>query len=479
MAESILYSDTIILPQPKYMVLGKNNLVAPQPYSIKYNNATDSYNSAANAFGAYTPGTIRFRFRVEKVPSTAFKWIGGFSAAGGGWLICTEDTIGGSLTAQLVCYIGVDGTLKRLARKFILSEMIGQILTCHIVFDSVGGKAHFYIDGNEIGDGTVNTGLGLAYAVYNPSAAALGLGSRAADGAYTSEQSIVEVAFSSSIFTTPQVVADANTAIGTPITGETNRWTCDSSVGANWVANTGAVNLTRNNTPTLQNPISYLLCTKGTFNIFGDSVAAGREISGLSGNGWKKPVQQNCDLNQKGISWIGAGPATAATLDFDIWQNAVGGLALSTQLATLATDLTNCGGPETGVILAFGLNDFIALNHTEAQFVADLNTAIGICNAVRNKPKILIVSCYDVATGSATVPQHNTIISYDNNFDSMINTLKLTYPQNRIEGANYSKVITNPDDPLQLYDGTHPTQTYYDINHLAGPISSAMQRLLG
>jgi len=448
---------------------GRANVVMAT--AVKAASAGDRYASGALDFFSETPGTVRIRFRVEAFPSgTGLQHIAGHSWAGGGWLLCMQDANTDGRSA-LVLWVGVDGALKQVGIKMLLPEMVGQILTVHIVFD--GTKVRWYLDGWEAGKGYVTAGFGLSYTAYNTPSEGLSLCSRS-NGTLTTDHSLVEVAISSSQLTATQVATDAAKAVGVAISGEIHRWTAYQALGSTWNASAGAVSLTRTGAPTVSSVPSLLLKSRGVLNGLGDSVLAGARAGGAYAEGWRRPAQKKSYSLGKGFIWTGSVTAGAYPLslgtynDYDSQHNGTGGERLQNRVGSLATQLPNIGGPYTNLLLAYGLNDFADLGaggRTKAQFETDLTTAVSTFFATRpNAPRMYIVSCYDPADAAsgftaAGSSQHIQLQAHLTNFNAFIASLQGTYP--RLRGINISGLITNPNDVAQLFDGTHPSPAMY------------------
>ncbi len=459
-------------------------LPVPVP-SVLFGTAGDRF-KANNLWNAETPGTVRFRLRVESVPGTAFKWLAGFNASSGGWIFTTEDTTGILTVGQLVCYAGIGpaGGLLRVGRKVILAEQVGNVITCHLTLD--GSKARWYIDGYEAGLGQVNTGFGVAYTGpgYGQPNDWLGVGSNYS-GLYTTPQSIIEVATSSDIMTPAQVLADAQKSIGTAMTNEVRGYNVTlTNPGSSWVARTGGDNLVKSGTPAIQSVATTadMFRTKRTINGWGDSILAGRLAGGQLGDGWRRRMQRNLYSASKGVTWVGALAAgLPANPDYDYWCDGHPGESLTTRLGTFATDITNSGSATTAMIIAYGINDLLALSRTANQLRADVATACGLVQAARPGVPICVVGLMDVVTGLATAPQRVELLNYQAGLGAM---------QTSLRGSGYNVVVadiwncvSDPNDTLALFDGLHPTPAVHDTGYagrtaIGAVIASAVATLL-
>jgi len=431
--------------------------------------------SASGAFSSEGPGTVRVRFQMLNPPSTGFHWIAGFTAAASqGWLVATQETGIGSAFGQLVVYAGLDGTLTRIGRKFLLAAQIGEIVTVHIVFD--GTHAHVYVDGYEIGVGNVTTGMPTAYTAYNKATStALGVGNDATH-AFVGEQGIIEVATSSLAMSAAQVLADAQKAVGVAMANETHRYTASAGLGSTWDDADGAVSLTKTGNVSVSTSLLAVPSRARTFNARGDSITAGYQAGNTSGDGWRRGVQVACHRAGVRLAFQGENvPNGATALDYDYWNDGNPGEQLQDRLPTFATDLANTGTATTGVILAYGINDLIAGDRTSAELVADIATACADIRSARPGAPIVIVNIFDVASGAATSGQHAEIATYIAQFGAMVTALKgAGY---NVAGADVSGVTGgDPDSTAVLWDGVHPTPPTYAA--MATIIADALMTLV-
>lgn len=433
-------------------------------YGIQFDTSGEVY-YAGSASGT-TLGTARVRFRLDSMPGTGFTILAGPNngGGGGGWLVCIEDTLGGAAVGQLVVYLGISSALTRIARKFLMPSDIGRVFTLHIVCD--GSTALVYIDGKLVSKGVSAASVDAVTQVMNIDGRSAGTYS---NGAVT----IIDVAEGSTALSAAQVAADAAAAAGSSYSGQTNRYTASGSVGATWPDEVGAIDLTRVGSPA---PVSFVPTYGrhvGAIEIWGDSIALGRQSGGTSGDGWVREFQRSlASENGKACTLIGHTYPGNGTLDYDHWRSCIGGEALNTRLATLASDLAANGPSDAATILAYGINDLVALSRTAAQLTTDIETAVGLIDTARPDQPIFVCNVMDVASGAATSGQHDEITAYQADFDSMIESLQATYPN--VVGIDYQSVITDPDDTDQLYDGTHPTPaTYSAMAAVITPIVAA------
>lgn len=400
-----------------------------------------------------TLGTARVRFRFNSVPGTSFKWVAGESngSSNAGWLLCTEDPVGGAVAGRLVAYVSIDGTLTRIWSKYIMPSDVGRMMTVHLVCD--GTKAHMYLDGKELFSPR-------SYTAQDQATYALCVGARN-DPAFSGDVSISEVAVSGTALNASQVSTDYAYAVGTALSGETHRYGSSTSPGASWTDSAGALNMTRIGSPVLSTVSPSYLRHRGPVEVYGDSIAAGRQEDTTTGDGWRRAIQRNASTSSKSFTYIGASFSSNPTYDYDYYYSAVPGEALVTRLATLQADLAANGPSNTATILAYGINDIVAQNRTAAQLWADVVTAVGYINTARPGRPILVSDVLQVATGSGTAGQHAEVTSYNSAFAANIASLQATY--SNLVGVFVSSTVTDPNDTAQLFDGTHPTAAVYSL----------------
>lgn len=398
-------------------------------------------------------GTARVRLRVDSMPGTGFTIIAGPNngAANNGWIVCTEDTIGGSAVGQLTVWTGVNGALTRIARKFLMPADIGRVFTIHIVGD--GAKALVYIDGKRVNVGTACTSIGASTGEMNLDGRSAGTYS---NGAVT----LIDIAEGTIALTPAQVATDAAAESGSHFYGQMHRYTASDNVGATWADEVGVIDLTRVGSPTVVNFTPTYGNHIGVIEIWGDSIALGAQSGGSYGDGWVRAFQRSLSADYgKACTLVGSNFPSNGTLDYDYWRSAVGGESLTTRLATLASDLAANGPSDASTIMCYGINDIVALSRTAAQLTVDVATAVGLIDAARPGMPIFVANVMSVATNAASAPQHVEIATYQAAFDSMITTLQGTYPN--VVGLDYTAAVTDPDDTDVLYDGTHPSPTTY------------------
>lgn len=438
-----------------------------QASSVAFSSG-NRYESAAGAFSAEDPGTIRIRMKVLTVPNSGIRVMCAFSGSGTGFIVWTQDKSGGTLSnPQLCVFAGVDGGIPQVAEKVILSEQVGTILTLHIVFERVGGvgtKVRVYLDGEEIGLGAVTAGFGVGYTTYNRPSAALALGDLPGGG-FPGEQAIVEMAWSATAFTAAQVRTDNALGIGVAMSGETHHWTASPTLGATWTdTGSGAKNLTRTGTPTISTGTALLARVKRTFNAWGDSITQGQRPGPITtGDSWRRRLQHLLQGAGRGITWVGGSfPTSPVTPDYDYWNNGSGGESLVTRLGTFASDLPNAGGNRVGSVISYGTNDFMVSSRTASQFATDLQTAVTTHQTARPGAPVLITCPMPVGSSIGTAPQRAQLASFRSSWATTLATIKAACTNGAVEGVDLGLAISNPDDTSQLFDGVHPTLTIYD-----------------
>ena len=424
----------------------------PPPVMVDAIQFAGSQSFSSGYYGGTTLGTARVRFRLDEIAASGFKIIAGTDAGGGGdgWLISTDDDVGAGGASQVVVYAKVaGGAWTRLFRKFFVPSDVGRIFTFHIVCD--GGEAFVYLDGKR-------TKARIAATSIVASTGKVNIGGNAA-GAYSSAVTVLDVAEGTVPLTPSEVATDCASA--TPaFAGQTHRWVAAASITTTWADQVGAADLTAHGAPTAASIVQTLGNHLGAIEIYGDSIAAGRQADTGLGNGWRRAVQMAAGTAGNCITEIGYIPFSASTKDFDYWGTAVGGTSLSAdRLPTLQADLAANGAPDAATYLAYGVNDIAAINRTAVQLAADVTTAVGLIDAARPGRPIFIQSILPVSTAGATAPQHAEINSYNSGFASMIATLQATYPA--VVGVDVTAAISNADDTAQLYDGIHPTPAGY------------------
>lgn len=411
---------------------------------------SQAYYGPATASAAL--GTARVRFRLDSLPpASGFHIVAGTSTgASGGWLVCWEDTYTGSDYGQLTVYAGIGGVLTRLARKFFMPNDVGRVFTLHITCD--GDDAFVYLDGHKIAPGVAATSI-------ESTTNRMNLGGNSS-GTNSAAVTIVDVAEGTTALTPAEVAEDA--ALDTPsFADQAHRWTMSTTPGATWEDEVGSFDLTRVGSPTSETFTPTFARHARSIEVWGDSIAAGRQSDTTAGDGWNRALQRLLPTSyERTTTWIGKSPKGAsATRDFDFYTSATGGEALNDRLATLAADLATYAPADCATFLAYGINDIVALDRTAEQLAADVETAVGLIATARPGAPIFVCNVLSVAAAAATSGEHAEVATYQAGFPALIASLQETYPQ--VVGVDYGAVITDPEDTAQLYDGTHPSPATY------------------
>jgi lysophospholipase L1-like esterase len=230
----------------------------------------------------------------------------------------------------------------------------------------------------------------------------------------------------------------------------------------------------------------------GTVEVMGDSIAAGRNNSGLAGAGWRREVARIVN-GTRHMTFNGQFQPTdpATVLDFSPSHTAVGGEGLGatpgagvTRLSSVATDRGITIGPDGVTILAYGTNDIyrrvVELAQSPATCVtnmaADWASEISGLRVARTGP-IEICSVLRVATGSSTANQRSAIDLWNSGLAANVASWNATY--GKVYLCDYTQDATptqgDADNAAVLYDGTHPTPATYTA--MANRIASALVSL--
>lgn len=352
-----------------------------------------------------------------------------------------------------------------------------RLRTYEIWLDTAAGLMHLFCDGAEIGIG-VATALGsLAIATnvgINTRANALGT---LPWGAMT----IVELQTSTTAPTRAQIRATAAAAVGTVVAGAQRLWVASdlgaagSPAPATWTDRLAGTVLTIVGAPSLA-LAARTRPAVGTVEVFGDSIAAGRDPSGGLNEGWRRRALINVSTANRFIAMTGPNFFTTITtpLDFDARHAAVGGQGLGVPssgascLSTLPAAVTQYGAVDCVTLLAYGINDIvyriITLGQTEAAtvaaFLADLDAACAIIRGTRTAPiyiqNVLRISL--IASGS-TATTRSTIDTLNAALPAAVAALNTTYGNVYLIDACSAVTPTQAaaDDLAVLYDGTHET----------------------
>lgn len=422
---------------------------APPIAAVQFPGGADFY------VGAVASGAVaaaRTRFRVDALPGTSSAMLAGSDPYAGatGWLLTLDDSISGSLVGQLNYWVKVNGGLwSRVGRKFFAPGDVGKIFTAHISCD--GAKAYAYLDGKKIS-------AGIACASIQAATSPINIAGRTG-GLFTSAVTVIDVAEGTTSLSPSDVATDAASAVPA-FAGQTHRYTASSSPGATWNDEVGTAHLTRNGSPSLVTFSPHYAHHKGTLECYGDSITAGRQFGLGLGDGWRRTLEQSAAAAGKGFTLIGLNPMTASTKDFDYNATASPGQAMSDRLTTLAADLASNGPADAATLIAYGVNDIVALNRTTATLQADITTAIGLVAAARPGRPIFVCNPMRVATGGGTSLQRAELATFRAAFPAFIAAKQLTYPT--VIGLNPDDGSWDPEDLAVLYDFTHPSPTTYD-----------------
>lgn len=418
------------------------------------------YGVATGAVGTYYSagapavalGTVRVWLRLDSTPTTAFKIVAGDSTGAlPGWLLAFEDQIGGADAGQLVLYANINGSLTATGRRFMAPGDVGKTFCVHIAQD--GSRVRWYIDGR-------TAVMGASYATLPASASIYNFGGRN-NGTFASDVTLIEIAQSSTTLTHSQIRADYALGVGAAMAGAVHQYTASASTAATWEDSVGSEDLTRYGSPTTSSFVPSYGRHVGSLNVWGDSIAAGRNNSGFDGDGWKRAVEQDASLvDGYAITMVGASPASMPTYDWNYWQNATGGEEINVRIATLATDLTNgFVTNDAATLFAYGINDIVVSARTSAQIQGDLATAIGYAQTARPNRPIFVTDI--LPADGLTVGEEAERDAFNSGFAAWVTGLQATYP--RLRGIVVSDLVTDPADIAQLYDGTHPTPATYAL----------------
>lgn len=404
----------------------------------------DSY-VGAGASGAIS--AARVRWRLDAMPGTSDAILAGTDpdAGAAGWLMLFVDSISGSDVGQLNFYVKISGgSWTLITRKFFMPDDVGRIFTAHIVCD--GAKAYAYLDGKKLS-------AGITCAAITSSSSPMNIGGTSGL-LYTSEVTVLDVAEGTTVLDPEDVAADALSPVPA-FAGQTHRYTASESVGATWVDEVGSEDLTRHGSPVPTTFSPTYGRHRGTLEIYGDSIAAGRREDNGLGDGWRRGVERYASAHGKAITLIGYVPMTASTKDFDYNATATPGQDLQDRLTTLAADLAANGPPDAATLLAYGINDLAAINRTAVELAGDIATACALIEAARPGRPIFVCNILPVGAGAATAPQHAEIDAFIAGFAAMIASIQVTIPN--VVPIDVSTCIVDPDDVAWLFDEIHPS----------------------
>lgn len=439
----------------------------------------------ANQWTAAIKGVLVRWVPIALGPNATRCIAGTNGVASPGWLALNE-SYGGQPGATQGRHVGWAGNQYSSSATQNLDLRTSNTITRQVAdyFRCEGGVAvHMFRDGWEYGRGGA-----IAIANFGTTNA-LGINTRAtvAGTLQYGTMGIVEIQATTTDLSQAEILALANAPAGTPMSSGVVRWLVASDLGAigavapgAWLDRIGAISYTITGGPITLAAATYQRPGLRCFEVFGDSIAAGRNVSGNLGPGWRRAALLGISA-ERSVSFTGQFSFTdaATPLDFDARHTAVGGQALGvlvgatpSRLSTLAADLTNAlGAPATGTTcFAYGANDLPqrinVLGQTAAgattAFLADVETAISTTRAARSGP-ILIQNILRQATGVSTAAVRTAIDLVNAALPSSIVTWRGTYGDVHLVDACGRVTSTQAlaDNVAVLYDGTHPTPTTY------------------
>lgn len=367
-------------------------------------------------------------------------------------------------------------------------DELGKLVTYEVWLDLTAGRVRFFCDGTEVGNGntTALTSLGATGVIgINTRSNVLGT---LPWGACT----IVELQVSTVEPTRAEILAHASAPIGTAVTGATRHWVAEdigaagASAGTSWVDRLAATSLTIVGSPSLASCTVSSAASVGTIEVFGDSIAAGRESGGLADEGWRLSMLDT--ITAAGRFAAANGQFTfsksGTPLTFDARHTAVGGQALgvattvASRLSTLAADVATRTAIDGVSVLAYGINDLLrridvngqTVNDAVAAYLADLDTACGLIRVSRTG-RIVIQDILRVSSAqSADVRSAVDLINAA--LPATVATLNTDH--SNVVLAEVCSVVTptqaDADDTAILYDGLHETAA---AKALHGPVMAA------
>lgn len=418
--------------------------------------------------------TLFVRWRPDVTPPNALGCVAGTSgltggASGGGSIIVNNGGLGSVGNCIGFANTGTDQHI-HIAVPGETGRMVNDVL----VRDTVANKDRHYRDGKQFGIGaSAGGGTGFENAKFcvngRPSApATFQLGA----------MTFVEAQFSNITLSPAQIAVACASPVGTQVPGCVHQWVgSDLSGGviADRVSPSGANNLVLTGAASIVNNVIAFRGGRGSIEMYGDSITAGKVVDTTLGNGFRKPVQDQ--LVAAGLSCALVGqfvPGASCTTDFDGRCTAVSSQALGlanggipSRLSTLDTDVTLNGGPDCITFGAFGANDVALriINNGETptqcrdNFLADLNTFCSKVRAVRTG-RIVITTVLRQSTSSSTANMRTAIDLINTALlGGTIATLNATY--GNVVLADICTALTpdqaSADDPTKMFDGVHPT----------------------
>lgn len=343
-----------------------------------------------------------------------------------------------------------------------------------------GTRLRFAEDGIEQGSG-VNTALASLITTLG-----IGINTRAnAIGTLPyGDMTICEIQTSTVAPSRAEVLANAQARPGRLVAGAQRLWLAQQGsgpVGATWVDSLASTSLTVVGSPsyTQINPQKLAI---GSMEIYGDSIAAGRNVATTTDAGWRRPMVGQIYASGRSICLVGQFIMTVTQANdpdaykFDTRNTAAGGQALgvassgASRLSTLAADVsaTGVGSPDCKTYLGFGINDLVYRINTLAQsgpdavnaFITDVNTALTTIRTVRtgriyiqNVLRIGVAASGSNATVRQAIVDTNTALAQNiANWNSVHGSVSLFDACSAVTPDQAAA-----DNTAILYDGTHET----------------------
>lgn len=430
--------------------------------------------------------TLFVRWRPDVIPPNSLSAVAGTAglgggASGGGSIIVNNAGLGSVGNQIGFANTSTDGKIH-----IAVTDESGRMVNDVLIRDTVGNKDHHYRDGREFGIGG-SAGGGTTYVN----------GKFCVNGRPTApttfqlgSMTFIEAQLSTTKLSSAQIAAAVASPVGTQIPGCVHQWVAaDLSGGV--IADRVTPNATNNLALTGAAALVVVLVKRagrGSIELYGDSITAGKLVDATLGNGYRKQLQTL--LVQAGFSCALVGqyvPGASCTTDFDgrctgLSSQALGLAvgAVASRLSTLATDVTLNGGPDCITPCFYGANDVfqrITNGETTTQcrdhFLADLDTFCSTVRGVRTG-RIVICSVLRQGTSASTANMRTAIDLINTALPATVATLNTTYGD--VAFADTCTAITPnqaaADDTTVLYDGIHPTPAADLL--LAVPIAQAI-----
>lgn len=455
----------------------------PRTLGISLASGSDYYYSATGIFAASGARSMWIRWRPDAAAPAGTRCVVDSTSFGatGAAVIVEPNPLTGATDGRLLGWNGAYAPSPTRSVKVMTPAEYGasRKIRTSMVWIGADGNFHFAEGGYEVGVGgvsgtsTFNTSNRVGV---NTRAGALGT---LPYGAMT----IFEVQFSTLQPSAADVLAIAQAPLGTQWTGATHHWKPDPSwvsgaAGpASWVDSIGSAAMTRAGTGTTI--VSHTLGVYAglpSFQIMGDSIAAGRQSGGALGNGWRRQLQHDLSAAGRICAIAGSLSATSSTPDFDADHRAVGGQALGVpasaitpRIDTIATD-RSADAPANGItILAYGANDLpyrvgtLAQSTTAARdsFFADMTTVLDSIRGVRATGKIIVCNVLKQATGSSSANDRAAIDAVNAGLAAHLAARADSNLSLFDANALLTPLQANADDTNVLFDGVHPSPAAY------------------